>query len=1505
MNKRTFRFLALILTLIMLIPLAASCDVPEETDTESNTTITEGSETEQETPSQGTVSTETEETASEGVETTDGETVTETETADETDPVLEGPNAELISLAYALANGVNAYFPNAERESFLIENQNMSLDYALKHYDDQQVKFIKNKEGASYIENTMDVFVKMKNGNTFYASKSGNSTLPNLYRMGYYFYEMRLEDQRFVTDIAAGESFDISLSKDTVRSNGVKCRNVEDGSLYGMISDAKDPYIYFNSARYSADKFNYLQLTIKNNFADTRNVELYLCAGGNTTLGSKQLLNFSISPSDKYVTYYIPLYSIADYFGDVTNFRLDINGKKNEDFNILELKVIDAGDSAAPNLSLNRSFFVFSDKMHHRIQIAAHSEVTDIESIGMITKIAVDTVAKLVVKDAQGEHTSIDGVDWATAEYIGFDIKDAGIFGYILPKDDTTGKMTVTLEDGNYVILQERIPENGTISPSVLGTENANDFYMGQRIYTDDTHDFEAFLLEAKYERNPINVITVESTNANAVYTGYDALRGVYTLEMDGSNFNMALKAEPNKHYNVTFSAKGINIDRNIYVLVLAETGALECAALFDENGMMLPVPLEVGKNFLNDGEANIYNLDDEGYSDTVFPLYLKAREKVEYTLVNLYQNWGNFPLKQISWIQFHCPYYHLSTGVTESNCIVPWLTTRGNRNYYATLPDHRPMSAPLWPNQPQHTSGGDHAFLEYTDADGKYSAAESTGNFIDSYGPTYADLEMHYITDDGKIKATYTHTEMPQTDENRAYYEMTYEVLEDLTIADFKQDFSFYSVDPNDRTGLYQKFGYLNEQNESVIVDAVSGNTPAYYVLGDECPYFDYFNMKGYSGENGYVNLSFLIYNAEFIIGGEKTDVNFIVKELNSKASLSLNLGKVTLKKGDTFKINAIIMPWGSQETDYTVAEPDKNVRDIRVNSLLNPIKGTAVADCELIEESVFLPKFVTTNGKSAEFTISGGFDNIPDDKDQYGKTRIYGVTTRIYGFEKLTAPKIYEKVDGEWVEYVVSSSKAPDMAGNYQYYDGYNVYYDGDGTYSYAFVLDMKEAQPRTFKIVAEDDFTPWPEVQVIEPSYPIDLYIDPNTLLESATVHPTHFSNYEILIDEENGIKFVRFSGNDGATSEAYFTTYQNGTAAVGQYLVMKYRLPATNPDTVSRFEFYCSTVDHDDIGKDGFSVKNASMPDGQWHVLVIDMAALDIAAEKNTFIKNENGEYAVNYLRLDLFNSKVSKDTHFDLAYVGFCDKLTDVFELNPELSAVMLSVSETDCYYVDRNGEPTEDIPVAEPSLFNRKITPAEIYSLMPGVGVTGNAPITENEVTYIRLNSKEGGAGEGYFFFLKNPQPTHTGKYIAVKYRTNSPNGFEIWASTSDVYLTGDKAGQKKTDPVHIESGDGKGISSAMGYTPDENWQYLIIDLSVFLKNYTAREDGTIRPYIMRMDTFGKTTDEILYFDIAYIGFCDDITKALESEKQLETAKIFDGTTLKTVNLATDEEAQN
>jgi len=1164
--------------------------------------------------------------------------------------ILTGDYASLVENAYWLSNGVNAYYANPIRNAYTVENQKMKLNYSFDPEKPQQVTALTTPGGKPYITDTMDVYVKMDNGKTFYASESSAAGTANIYRFGYYYYDVHLADQNFTNEVKFTGDRDLNL--EALR----QCRDttepvVTDGVLTTTITSSVDPYIYGN-VKFRTNEVNNLQLTMRT--TSVAEIQLYIKIGSDDFSNARWVV-LPVINDGEWHTYNFALndLTIEDYSGMVNAIRLDFIGSPGDKVEIKDLKVNRMVTDNAPPLYLDRTLHVYSDKMNHVVRICAMLDTAGIAEIGQITDIAADTVDKLIVKDAQGEHTSLDGVDWATAEYIAFDVKGTGIFGYILLKDASSGSMKVTLEDGKYRIVQYVTPKDGTILAPQGSTEN--DFYMGQRIYTDLTHDFEAFRKAAYEERNPLSPenIKVDTEKAPmAAYAGYDAIRGAYKFTMEPeSSFNTPYYEVWNKHYNLVFDITGDDRDRNIYVMTYAHGTCLENGVLLGEGDMLLPVPLEVCKNFAHEHEEPLYDNGDDRYSETYFPMTVKAGETDHYSVLNLYQNWGNFPLKQISSIQFFAPYYHLSTGVSESNCIAPYYVYNKDLE---TLPDHRAMSAPLWSEmenpesgkQPQHTSGGYHYFLQYTDADGNHYATDNTKNVINSYGPTYADIDMSYITDDGKIKVTYNHMEMPQTDENRTYYQMTYEVLEDVSFENLKRDFSFYSA--RGLLGDYSKLGYLNSDNQPAYADLATGSEAVYYTLGDRYPYFDMFKMV--TGHvNDYVNISFLIKDAKFIIGGQETDVPFVIKNESLKTYLTLDLEQVTFKKGDKFTINAIIMPWGSQLTDYKAANPDKNVLDVRENSLLDPVTLDVVTGEDV--SSPFLP-MVKAKDNKAEFTVSGGENNI---------------ALRVFGFDTLTVPKIYEKIDGEWVEYKLSSLGSPDNKGYEHYYDGYMVYYDGDGTFSYSFVVAMAD-KARTFKVELDTEFAGWPDDpipganQPPAPEAPLNIYFTPAQLKDAST---TSNGFGEIMLADDGS--YLRLFGNNSAP-EAYFTLFTGGNVGeTGQYVAIRYRTVVAAEPQFGNIEFFSATKGSAPSGNKDYAYTPGLIEDGEWHVMVFDLATY----LSETFLPAADGTYNAQYLRLDAFGKVMSTDAYMDIAWVGMDASLDEIKAECQDLDEIQL------------------------------------------------------------------------------------------------------------------------------------------------------------------------------------------------------------------------------------------
>ena len=1195
----------------------------------------------------------------------------------------EEEKENLIESSNKYANTVQAYFTDGNRNNFVIENTEMALTYMRAASGDQLVSSLANANGGEYISNTMDVFVKMKDGKIYYASNSGENAQVNLYRFGYYYYEALFEGQGFLHeeyDIQLKETIDV-LGYNKSGLNNVAADLTDEGVGF-TVTVSNDPYFAYKNLNFSSTKYKILILTAKAT-GNCSGFQLFVSTN-NDNFSQENSLTYSIINDGEFHTYYIILDNIQDYSGNLTGLRFDPYASEGSGIVIKDIQLGAAKlDSMPRYVSIARRFHVYSDKMHQSVQFATTQETKNVAEVGVETKIDADKVAKILIKDASGEHYSLDGIDWSSVECVGFDIIDAGIFGYIMPKDEIAGSITVTLEKGEYKIVQTRVPENNTLIPSESGTENANDFYIGSRVYTDEGHDFAELVYETYCERNPISDkrISVSKTTAGNSYLGYDAMRGIYVFDIVAplGGFYTPYN-NPNKDYKLSFQLRS-DIDRDIYVMTSTTCHMLECAVLMDENMLMLPVPIQVTKNFSEtNGERTLYNLDDPSFSEAIFRLSVNKDEKYSYTIINLYQNWGNYPLKQLSSIPFWCPYYHLSTGVTETNCITPWYLTRQlGKVDLNTLPDFRPMSAPVYAGQPQHHNSGAHSWLQYTDANGKFNASENVKNTITSHGPTYAEVVMEYISDDGKIDITYTHMEMPQTDENRTYYIMEYKVLEDVTINDFRRNFMFYEMTDNDNTGVYQKIGYLDENNESKYVAAnKDSSSEPYYILGDLCPYFTFFEMpgqydkesnpEGYSSGGGYGNLAFLIYNSEIFIEGEKSDANFVIVNAKNRLRLSLDLDDVTLKAGDTITINAILLPWGSHELndgkidvenknfeyDMVINEEtgelymDKNVRDVRENTLLNPLKATSVKD--KVIESTYIPKIKSNDGKSATFTISGGENNV---------------VVRAYGFTMLTSPKIEELVGGEWVEYVVSSSKSPDRLGYYHYYDGYCVHYDGDGSFSYSFVITMSGGAERTFRVSADTEFKNWPEEEPpVGNENLLDVYIDAEEIKNEIDVLNYKFG--EATYNQDGYVSVHVKINNDLYHNESYADFYMVDLKeaklediASGQYFTIKYRVPTTNKESVGYMQVWAETANNDGNPSQYFNFN--PIADGEWHVEVFDLASLIPGS-----YYEQNGEYYAIYLRVDIFNKRFENaDTHIDLAYMGIDADLKEICALCSE------------------------------------------------------------------------------------------------------------------------------------------------------------------------------------------------------------------------------------------------
>ncbi|MCL2494089.1 MAG: hypothetical protein FWE98_00345 [Oscillospiraceae bacterium] len=670
----------------------------------------------------------------------------------------------------------------------------------------------------------------------------------------------------------------------------------------------------------------------------------------------------------------------------------------------------------------DKAYHVYGDRLYQELILYAAAPSTALQSFGLEAKIPAGRVASME----------------QTEGYAAFDIKDVGVVGFIIPSDGSSGTVTVTEESGNYIFRQMANYAPGT---AIRGNDESGDglynVRFGNRIYTDTTHDFAGIAAAAEEERSPLTEIAVEGGNANARFIGYEALRGCYLFQMDGTGFNEAW-AQPDMRFEAPLRFTGAD-GRDICVRMNGASGGLEAAAILDENGQLAPIPVQVCKNFQGDGGEPFYSVKDWMYGDSFFPLRLAKDEPLRLTLLNLYQNWGRHPLKQLSSIEFFISYYHLSTGVTESNCIAPYFVF-GRDGWI--LPDFRGCSGTMWAEQPQFNSVGRLYGPAYQRSPRKKLLSEYLATRIDSAGLSYADVTTFYRSDCGSYDYSLRHVEFPQADENRTYYTLDLTFNRDMTFKNARRDFLLFSFDGRDVR--FGKAGWLDENNQPQVKSLSLPllpilARPEYISLGDDCPYFGYFDMRRPDNVDIHMgmNLALIVKDSEITLGGAPYEGGFAFKNSadgrTNTGALVLDAKCLQFKAGDRVRVDFILLPWG------TGLEPtDANVLAVREDSALHPLAiesgpGSLMMAAGRVIPDAYLPIIECEDGRGG-FLLSGGG----------GRSAV-----RVNGFTQSECPKIERSVEFLWEPVELASDAHGD--------DGYTVFYNPEtGLYDFAFVLE-----------------------------------------------------------------------------------------------------------------------------------------------------------------------------------------------------------------------------------------------------------------------------------------------------------------------------------------------------------------------------------------------------------------------------------------------------------------
>ena len=720
------------------------------------------------------------------------------------------------------------------------------------------------------------------------------------------------------------------------------------------------------------------------------------------------------------------------------------------------------------NLYLDKTYHVYSDRMYqvYRLINSNSSAVSTIKQVTFQTMIPKSSVTKFEIRNGDTITTSYSSNALGSTEfrYAAFDIEGVGVLAFINTSTDCS--FWLMQDNDNYYFRQ--VKKVGTL-------EAGGEVSFGTRVYTDTTHDFSGMRAADEIERNPLTAdditVTGHSTSLDGTgFVGYDKLKGHYVMNIAGSGFADAY-GEPDKKYidNIKVVAKD---DRDVFFMVHS-TCPLEGAALTDKNDLLIPMGLEVMKNFDHEVEEPIYDPADKMYGDTLFPVKLAKGKTLEFSLVNVYQNWGKYPLKQISSISYYVSYYHMSTGVTETNCLAPYYSTYLNKDDVGSwiLPDFRGMSndgqtyeedgsekhSDIQNNSVGAVNGvSNGSSLSSSEADlGIYQ-----GSDIHSSGLTYADMNYSYTSKNGSYDVVYRHVEMPQTDEGRTYYtvEISFKKSTSLKYADF----SIFSFDARVNGDYYKNAAYIDANGNKQVVSIDSTKlqsttsiinkwSPTLYKLNKGSSYFTYYNMvRDGIHESG--NFALIVKDYAITVNGQASDIGLaFYNDRIKRNSAYSNRGSLTIAEnttfaaGDKITVNVILLPYGKGSGESDISSVEKVYKDSATEALkVTATKGAVVEDD-------FIATVRAASYGVAEFTLSGGA--IKNSEVNYA--------IRVKGLKKLGKLKVEKKnASGEWETVELASTDG---------FDGYSVIYEKDGTLEYSFIVTKTESDV-TYRVSVE---------------------------------------------------------------------------------------------------------------------------------------------------------------------------------------------------------------------------------------------------------------------------------------------------------------------------------------------------------------------------------------------------------------------------------------------------
>ena len=241
---------------------------------------------------------------------------------------------------------------------------------------------------------------------------------------------------------------------------------------------------------------------------------------------------------------------------------------------------------------------------------------------------------------------------------------------------------------------------------------------------------------------------------------------------------------------------------------------------------------------------------------------------------------------------------------------------------------------------------------------------------------------------------------------------------------------------------------------------------------------------------------------------------------------------------------------------------------------------------------------------------------------------------------------------------------------------------------------------------------------------------------------------------------------------------------------------------------------------------------------------------------------------------MFDIGHAADAIIDIAYLGFHDSLSEILEYNEDMNTVMLFNPSNFEYVSTLNNE-----------ALNMHIDASELDSILERFSARFTSITLSEDRDYLRL---AGSVNEEAIAEIFNGNIRETGQYLVLKYRISPdlPNKFYYW----QFYINTDGGSASNATNCYIYDSPETQVIS------DGEWQVLIVDLAAYgYETYAPDENGKYIAKYFRFDFFNFQCGDEVYYDIAYIGFSNNLDDIYELENDMSKVTLSTGRTESTL----------